>query len=91
VRRSIAIPAFQHAFETLGYELAGGAELEAEYERIAIYAIAATPTHATRQLASGAWSSKLGELEDISHDLHDVEGSKYGQTCIFMKRRRVSP
>jgi len=37
-------------------------------KRLAVYADETdTPTHMARQLPSGHWTSKLGELEDIQH------------------------
>jgi hypothetical protein len=35
---------------------------------------------------SGAWTSKLGSLEDIQHELAGVEGEMYGTIQQFMKR-----
>ena len=45
-----------------------------------------TPLHAARQLPNGRWTSKLGELEDIEHVLHDLEGAAYGSVVLVMKR-----
>lgn len=44
------------------------------------------PTHAARQLPNGRWTSKLGFLEDIEHDLHDVAGEAYGTVVVLLKR-----
>jgi hypothetical protein len=44
------------------------------------------PLHAARQLPSGRWTSKLGELEDIEHGLRDLEGDAYGTVVLIMKR-----
>jgi len=44
------------------------------------------PLHVARQLPSGRWSSKLGALQDIEHDLHDLEGTEYGSVVLVMKR-----
>jgi hypothetical protein len=47
-----------------------------------------TPTHMARQLTSGRWTSKLGELEDIEHlTLEQLSGSDYGQAVQFLKRK----
>ena len=52
-----------------------GQDLETDFDKIAVFANdQGIPTHAARQLPSGRWSSKLGELEDIEHDLRDLEG-----------------
>jgi hypothetical protein len=44
------------------------------------------PTHAARLLPSGLWTSKLGEWEDIEHDLHALEGDVYGTVALLLKR-----
>jgi hypothetical protein len=44
------------------------------------------PTHAARLLPSGLWTSKLGEWEDIEHDLLALEGDVYGTVALLLKR-----
>jgi hypothetical protein len=62
---------------------------EPGYEKVAIYAAPdGTPTHVARQLTSGLWSSKLGQLQDIQHRLEDLAGSVYGDCARFPKRER---
>lgn len=82
----LAIDAFVRAFETLGYVPASDAELEPGYEKIALFARADVPTHAARQLRNGRWTSKLGRLEDIEHDLHALAGDLYGDVALVLKR-----
>jgi hypothetical protein len=87
VPRVRTLEAFQAAFATLGYAVCTGEELEAGYERVAIFADAlGIATHATRQLTTGRWTSKLGRGEDIEHDLRDLEGDHYGTVVLIMKR-----
>ena len=78
------------AFATLGYVVCESEEFEAGYEKIALFADADGPTHAGRQLANGRWSSKLGKLEDIEHELHDLEGEEYGVVALILKRASAS-
>ena len=48
------------------------------------------PTHAALQLESGAWTSKLGDFEDIEHVTVDaVNGPLYGRPVAFLSRRRT--
>lgn len=87
---------FIEAFRTLGYEPCDGAGLEPDVEKVAVYADdAGAPTHAARQLPTGAWTSKLGREEDIEHrDLTGVEGDEYGHVVQLLRRPRsgtVSP
>ena len=42
-----------------------------------------------RQIAGGAWTSKLGGLEDIRHvEVAGVAGSEYGAAVTFLKRKK---
>lgn len=81
---------FIQAFVLLGYERCGTSELQQGYEKVAIYVdTRSVPTHMARQLESGAWTSKLGDDEDIEHsELASVEGASYGRAHTFLKRLR---
>ena len=61
---------------------------EEGFEKVAIYIDThGKPTHAARQLSSGIWTSKLGQLEDIEHSkLDDITGSQYGSVGVILKR-----
>jgi hypothetical protein len=62
VGREESLDALGAAFGTLGYVLCDNAEPETGFEKVALYADAVgLPTHAARQLPSGAWTSKLGD------------------------------
>ena len=74
-------------FSTFGYRETDSAELEADFERIAIYGNRKTPQHVARQKASGVWVSKLGEGKDIEHTLAGLQGELYGQVVKIMKRK----
>jgi hypothetical protein len=87
--------AFVAAFQSLGYELCYSSAVEQGIEKVAIYAKAdpitgdQIPTHAARQLESGKWTSKMGPLEDITHETaDDVNGRLYGNPVYFMSRQR---
>jgi hypothetical protein len=89
VPREESVPSFEQALGTLGYEVCLSEEMEEGFEKIALFADAAgLPTHAARQLPSGRWSSKLGEREDIEHNLHDLSGEEYGSVVRVMRPRR---
>jgi hypothetical protein len=87
--REETLEAFVAAFATLGYEVCESIEVEADFQRIAIYAVGDRPTHAARQLANGSWTSKLGRSEDVQHSLADLEGRLYGQAVRIVRRRRL--
>ncbi len=81
------LEAFEAAFAALGYSTCESEDLESGFEKIALFADPLQlPTHAARQLVSGRWTSKLGELEDIEHRLHDLEGTVYGTVVRCLKR-----
>ncbi len=80
---------FIMAFETEGYTVCNNGRLDSGIEKIVIYARGDTPTHAARQLESGIWISKCGDLQDIRHGtLACLEGKNYGKAEVFMRRRR---
>lgn len=85
--------AFVDAFRTLGYEPCAQPNLEAGFEKIALFTKpAGTPTHAAKQLPDGAWTNKLGSDYDITHDdLEGVECPDYGKAAVFLKRSLIPP
>jgi hypothetical protein len=80
------LDAFRCVFERLGYAVCPTADAEPGFEKMAIFAIGATPTHAARQLPSGTWTSKLGRSYDIEHPLHALEGDEYGRVALILRR-----
>jgi hypothetical protein len=75
------------ALSAVGFELCPDGSTEQGVEKIIGYSNGAGYTHAARQLPSGKWTSKLGELEDIEHDSpDDVAGGLYGAVVQFLKR-----
>jgi hypothetical protein len=87
VAREETLAAFRDAFASLGYEDCSSEDPEPGFEKVALFAGAqGEPLHAARQQPEGRWTSKLGELEDIEHDLRDLEGAVYGAVVLLMKR-----
>jgi hypothetical protein len=88
-----SLAAFIATFRLQGYEVCESAELEEEFEKVAIYVDAdGTPAHAALQKPNGVWSSKLGDLEDIDHNLHGLERTAqrpaYGTVTTILRRPR---
>jgi hypothetical protein len=86
--RELTIDAFVAAYGTKGFVPCDSAECEPGFEKVAIYVdVAGVPQHAARQLPSGRWTSKLGKLQDIEHELAGVEGAGYGRVGKILKRK----
>lgn len=93
VPRSAELESYLLAFATLGYEPCDSGSLdEPGFERVAIYkGRNGLPSHMTRQLPDGSWTSKLGRDVDIAHvSLDDLRGDVYGSVLCVL-RRRVRP
>lgn len=87
--RELTLNAFSAVFLMLGYTVGGGDTHDPGIEKVALFADSSgTPTHAARQLATGQWTSKLGEAEDIEHDLRALEGEIYGTVAMILTRPR---
>ena len=86
------INSFIELFRGAGYEPCDDGGLEPGCQKIAIYAMNDSPTHAARQLEDGQWTSKLGKYEDIVHstleELHGEFEYGYGRVAVFMVRAR---
>jgi hypothetical protein len=82
------IAALEGAFVALGYVDCNENEaLEKGFEKVALYGSNLFYTHASKQLPTGKWTSKLGRDVDIEHDSPDnVAGGVYGEVVQLMKR-----
>lgn len=89
ILREPTLSAFEQVFVNLGYRPCEATALEPGWDKVAIYATAAGPTHAARQLPTGRWTSKLGPDEDIEHDLDGLVGSAYGTVALLLRRPAV--
>ena len=74
-------------FAGAGFSFCESDLLEHGFEKIAIYAFVGQFTHVARQLADGHWTSKIGNLETITHpSLQDISGGIYGNVHCIMRR-----
>jgi hypothetical protein len=93
VPREETLEAFILAFGTLGYRECADGSLEANIEKVALYAELVSgvlvPTHAARQLQDGCWTSKIGAFEDVEHlTVNDVNCAAYGTPVRYLSRPR---
>jgi len=87
IGRHYSLRSYQQAYELIGFQICESVAYNKLYDRIALFSdIEGRPTHATRQLASGFWTSKLGRDVDIEHELHAIEGEFYGHVFCIMER-----
>lgn len=88
IPRTYTLEAYIRAYETLDYTICEDAGYESSFEKIAIYVGSdGKPTHAAKQVSSGYWTSKLGDLEDIEHTALDgIVGEHYGSVTVILKR-----
>jgi hypothetical protein len=88
ITRAETLAAFHELFASLGFSEWTAEDADSGFEKIALFANDdALPLHSAWQLPSGRWASKLGECEDIEHELHDLEGEAYGTVVMLMKRQ----
>lgn len=84
----VSVQAVLSCLLSQGFEECAEGEAEEGYENIAIFAKAGEPTHVARQLETGQWTSKLGDLHDITHNsLNELRGDEYGEVVAFMRRQ----
>ena len=89
IPREISLDSFIRLFTSLGYMLCEDEMFEKGYEKVAIFIDnTGVPTHTTRQLLNGRWTSKLGKYIDIEHGLKGLTNSSYGKVAQIMKRKR---
>jgi hypothetical protein len=87
VSREATLDAFINAYSLLGYVCCNDGLVEVGFQKIAIYVNSSgKPTHASRQLPTGNWTSKLGPSNDIEHHIDGVNGQIYGTIAKFMKK-----
>jgi hypothetical protein len=75
----------------LGYRVCKNECREFAFEKVALYAMNGVPTHMSRQLRDGTWTSKCGPAEDITHSTLDALESyhrrdSYGKPVLYMRR-----
>ncbi len=90
IPRQYTLHAYINLYEQFGFKVCDDDSQEEGLEKVAIFVDSKDePTHAARQLISGKWTSKLGQGNDISHNLRDLEGNQYGTVAAIMARKRV--
>lgn len=88
VPRNHQVSTIEKIFSMHGFETCDSEVLESGFDKVAIYSSeGGVYTHVARQLADGSWTSKLGNLEDITHaNCSALAGEEYGQVVRWMRR-----
>ena len=89
VPRTLELESFVQLFaEKGGFSPCDSEAVEEGFEKIALFVGPDKEvTHAARQLPSGAWTSKLGDWEDIEHkSLSGLESDCYGRVARILRR-----
>lgn len=86
-RRADTVAGVSDMLLSEGFEQADSSEPEPGVRKVTLYAKADRPTHMALQQPNGKWSSKLGDLELIEHDLDQLEGVVYAQVVAIYARR----
>lgn len=88
IPREASVDAFIKLYESHGYEVCDDGSYEEDFVKIALFTnYLGNPEHASRQLNENEWTSKLGSHIDVSHTLEAIEGGKYGNVELFMKKK----
>ena len=87
IPRKYTLAAYESVYKMLGYvECNHDESYESGFQKVALFAKSNQPKHASKQIDSERWSSKLGGKVDIEHQLHGLEGSDYGTIASIMKK-----
>jgi len=87
-QRESTLEAMREVLVAAGYMECLDGSYEEGFEKVAIYLHQGVLSHAARQIPTGAWTSKLGYLEDIEHQPQALAGSAYGDVALYMKRHQ---
>ncbi len=83
---SFGLEPFVAVLESHGFKQCESAETDENLEKVALFASGGEITHASRQLPSGKWTSKLGSDVDLEHSLHSLEGAIFGTVAQVLSR-----
>ena len=85
------VPSFVALFAKHGFVPCEGGSFEVGYDKIVLFTADGEPTHGSRQVGDGKWTSKLGKGPDIEHGLNDLDGPSYGAPTHFFRRKTAQP
>lgn len=80
------VEAFDQMLRIIGFTPCVKRTPEKGFHKVALYASAGVPTHLSKLLPKGKWSSKLGKQEDIEHAINALDGPEYGSVYRVYSR-----
>ena len=90
--RSGSIESLREVFVGLGFEQCDDSAAEDGYQKIALYETQGTWKHASVQMPSGRWRSKMGLGPVVEHlSPESLSGGMYGNPTIYMRRTPSTP
>lgn len=85
--RDNRVESLEEALAGLGYEQCDDSNVEAGYQKVALYGFQGRFEHAAVQMPSGRWCSKMGKGPVIEHfSPESLSGGPYGDATTFMRR-----
>jgi hypothetical protein len=73
------VKSFDDLFIRIGRgEVTKNAAVEPGFVKVALYTHRGQPSHASRLVPTGQWLSKMGPMQALTHDLHDLDKSSAG-------------
>jgi hypothetical protein len=81
-----AIEAFEAWFRHDGWEETTDKLYDKNFDKVALFTLNGSPTHAARLIANDIWTSKLGPNIDLSHSFDDLDGPAYGAVYKIYKK-----
>jgi len=83
----IPINIVMDALRAVGFQRCDDSEYVPGHDTVALYASDGIFKHAARRISDQAWTSKLGDFEDIEHaTLECLSEYGYGKPTMFMRR-----
>lgn len=80
---------FEAFYMLCGFKRSATDALEDDKEKVAVYVKNGFVSHASRQLANGRWTTKMGVGADAEHStLGVLEGLGYGRAALILERIR---
>lgn len=80
------VESFIDLLSNMGFVICFSGIYEESYDKVVVYGDSLGPTHLAKQLDEKYWSSKLGDDEDVKHELKTFDNGGYGEIKCFMKR-----